>query len=318
MRKIGVLTSGGDAPGMNAALRAIVRSGLKNKCEMYVIYDGYKGLVEGNIEKVDRNFVSEVLNRGGTIIRSARLPEFSELEVRQKGIEQLKKLGIDSLIAMGGDGTYQGAAKLCEMGLNCVTIPCTIDNDIASSDYTIGFDTCLNTIMECVDKLRDTSSSHSRCSVIEVMGRYCGELALFSGVSCGADIIISVDHPLIRDDVINRVSSVRGSGCKHVIILVTEHLCDVHELARDIERSTSFEARAEVLGRIQRGGSPSAFDRILAAKLGVRAVEILLEGKSNRCVGIRGKEIVDYDILEALKIKRVVASEIVRVIEDIA
>lgn len=302
--RIGVLTSGGDSPGMNAAIRAIVRAGLKAGKEMYVIYDGYKGLVEGSIEKVDRTFVANIIAWGGTVIRSARLPEFADIEVRKKGVEQLKKYGIDALVVIGGDGTYLGAKKLTEMGINCIGLPGTIDNDLACTDYTIGFDTALNTIVQCVDKLRDTSSSHQRCSVIEVMGNHCGDLALYSGVACGAELIISPDHQLPKEEVMATLRDLKMHSKRHALVIVSEKLFDVKDLAREIELETGFESRAEVLGRIQRGGSPSAFDRILAARMGVFAIELLLEGKSGRCVGIVQNHLVDYDIYEALKMER--------------
>jgi len=302
--RIGVLTSGGDSPGMNAAIRAIVRAGLKAGKEMYVIYDGYKGLVEGSIEKVDRTFVANIIAWGGTVIRSARLPEFADVEVRKKGVEQLKKHGIDALVVIGGDGTYLGAKKLTEMGINCIGLPGTIDNDLACTDYTIGFDTALNTIVQCVDKLRDTSSSHQRCSVIEVMGNHCGDLALYSGVACGAELIISPDHQLPKEEVMATLRDLKTNSKRHALVIVSEKLFDVKDLAREIELETGFESRAEVLGRIQRGGSPTAFDRILAARMGVFAIELLLEGKSGRCVGIVQNHLVDYDIYEALEMER--------------
>ena len=304
MKRIGILTSGGDAPGMNAALRAVVRTGLYHGLDMYVIYDGYKGLVEGNIKQVDRDFVSDIINRGGTIIRSARLPEFKDRKIRELAIKQLKKHGIEALVCIGGDGTYQGAKALTEMGINCIALPGTIDNDIASTDYTIGFDTALNTIVEAVGKLRDTSSSHQRCSVIEVMGRYCGDLALYAGIACGADLIVTSDHSLTRPDIIRRLKEMHDSGRRHVIFIITEKLCDVHELAHDIEKESGYECRAEVLGRIQRGGCPTARDRVLAGRMGCRAIELLLEGKGGRCIGLHGSDLVDYDINEALAMTR--------------
>lgn len=317
MKRVGILTSGGDAPGMNAAVRAVVRAGLYHGLEMFVIYDGYKGLVEGNIQQVDRDFVSDIVNRGGTIIRSARLPEFKEIETRKKGIEQLKKFGIDALVCIGGDGTYQGAKALSNMGINCIALPGTIDNDIASTDFTIGFDTALNTIVEAVDKLRDTSTSHQRCSIVEVMGRYCGDLALFSGIACGADLIVTSDYQLTRSEIIEKLAEMHKNGKRHAMVIITEKLCDVNELAHDIEKESGFECRAEVLGRIQRGGSPTARDRFLAGQMGVRAIELLLEGKGGRCVGLRGSKLVDYDIDDALKMKRDTHTELVDVIHSI-
>lgn len=314
INRIGVLTSGGDSPGMNAAIRAIVRAGIKHGKEMYFIYDGYKGLVEGNIERVDRTAVANIITWGGTVIRSARLPEFADPEVRKRGVEQLKKYGIDALVVIGGDGTYLGAKKLTEMGINCIGLPGTIDNDLACTEYTIGFDTALNTIVEAVDKLRDTSSSHQRCSVIEVMGNHCGDLALYSGVACGAELIISPDHMIPKEEVMTTLRDLKTSSKRHALVIVSEKLFDVKDFAREIEKETGFETRSEVLGRIQRGGSPSAFDRILAARMGVFAIECLIEGKSGRCVGIINNRLVDFDIYEALQMQRDKHEALVKVI----
>jgi len=314
INRIGVLTSGGDSPGMNAAIRAIVRAGIKHGKEMYFIYDGYRGLVEGNIERVDRTSVANIITWGGTVIRSARLPEFADPEVRKKGVEQLRKYGIDALVVIGGDGTYMGAKKLTEMGINCIGLPGTIDNDLACTEYTIGFDTALNTIVEAVDKLRDTSSSHQRCSVIEVMGNHCGDLALYSGVACGAELIISPDHMIPKEEVMSTLRDLKTSSKRHALVIVSEKLFDVKDFAREIEKETGFETRSEVLGRIQRGGSPSAFDRILAARMGVYAIECLIEGKSGRCVGIIQNRLVDFDIYEALTMQRDKHEQLLKVI----
>jgi len=305
IKKIGVLTSGGDSPGMNCAIRAVVRSGLKAGLEVYGIYDGYKGLVEGNIHKMDRSSVSDIVNRGGTILQTARLREFKEESTRQIGVNNLKKKGIDALVVIGGDGSYMGAKKLTEMGINCVGLPGTIDNDIASTDYTIGFDTCLNTIVECVDKIRDTTESHQRCAVIEVMGNHCGDLALFSGIAEGAEMIITPDHPIPEDEIIANLKAMADAKKKRAIVIVSEKIYpDIHAFADKVSQETGFEARAEVLGRVQRGGSPSAFDRILAARMGAYAVDCLLEGKGGICIGMVNNKIVDYDIYEALQLPR--------------
>ncbi|HOJ45500.1 MAG TPA: 6-phosphofructokinase [Bacilli bacterium] len=317
VKRIGVLTSGGDSPGMNAAIRAIVRAGLKYGKEMFVIYNGYKGLVEGQIEQVDRSFVSSIINLGGTILRSARLPEFADPIVRQKGVDQLRKHGIDALVVIGGDGTYMGAKKLSEMGINCIGLPGTIDNDIACTDYTIGFDTCLNTILNAVDKLRDTTSSHQRCSIIEVMGNRSGDLALFSGIACGAELIVSSDHLIPKKEIMDAMQAQKKSAKQHAMIIVSEKLFDVQELAREIEREVGFEARAEILGRIQRGGSPSAFDRILASRMGAYAIDCLMEGKSGRCIAIVGSDIVDFDIYEALAMQRNPHTHLLKVIDTL-
>ena len=256
IKRIGILTSGGDSPGMNCAIRAVVRAGLSFGLEVYGIYDGYRGLVEGKIEKMNRKSVSDIVNRGGTILKTARLPEFKELETRQKGIEQLKKHGIEALVVIGGDGSYMGAKKLTEMGINCVGLPGTIDNDIASTDYTIGFDTCLNTIVESVDKIRDTTESHSRCSIIEVMGNHCGDLALFSGLAEGVEMVLTPDHPIPEEEIFDTLRKMReGDSEKRAIVIVSEKLFpDIHEFAKRIQEKTGFETRATVLGHVQRGG----------------------------------------------------------------
>lgn len=306
IQRIGILTSGGDSPGMNCAIRAVVRTGLSYGLEVYGIYDGYKGMVEGNIVRMDRKSVSDIVNRGGTILRTARLPEFKELATREKAVAQLKKFGIQAVVVIGGDGSYMGAKKLSEMGINCVGLPGTIDNDIASTDYTIGFDTCLNTIMDCVDKIRDTTESHSRCSIIEVMGNHCGDLALFSGIAEGAEMIITPDHPIPEDEIMSTLKAMHDSDeNKRAIVIVSEKLYpDIHEFAKRVQEKTGFDTRADVLGHVQRGGSPSAFDRILAARMGAYAVDCLVEGKSGICVGIVNNKIVDYDIYEALALPR--------------
>jgi 6-phosphofructokinase 1 len=315
--RIGVLTSGGDSPGMNAAIRAIIRSGLKHNQEMFVIYNGFKGLVEGQIEQVDRTFVSSVINLGGTILRSARLPEFADVKVREKALLQLKKHAINALVLIGGDGTYRGAQKLSEMGINCIGLPGTIDNDIASTDYTIGFDTCLNTIIEAVDKLRDTTSSHQRCSIIEVMGNRSGDIALYSGIACGAELIVSSDHLIPRQEIMDAMKEQKRGAKQHAMIIVSEKLFDIDQLAKEIEREVGFETRTEVLGRLQRGGKPSAFDRVLASRMGAYAIECILADKSSRCIGIKGSDIVDYDINEALQMQRDPHQHLLKVIDNL-
>jgi len=315
-KRIGVLTSGGDAPGMNAAIRAVVRAGLRNGCEMFLVYEGYKGLIDGNIVKADRSAVSEIISRGGTILKSARLKEFKEEAVRKKAVAQLKKMGIDALICIGGDGTYMGAKKLTEMGINCIGVPGTIDNDIASTDYTIGFDTCLNTIVECTDKIRDTTESHSRCSIVEVMGRRCGDLALFSGIAEGVDMIITPDHPISDNEIIENLKQWKKEKKKHVMIILSENIYpSASMLAEKIEKETGYECRAEVLGRIQRGGSPSASDRVLAARLGAHAIDLIMEGKGGLCVGLVNNKVVHYDIYEALQLPRDKHMNLLRLID---
>ncbi|MGM9814376.1 MAG: 6-phosphofructokinase [Candidatus Enteromonas sp.] len=318
IRKIGVLTSGGDAPGMNCAIRAVVRAGLRYGLEVYGVLDGYKGLVEDNIVKMDRGSVSDIVNRGGTVLGTARLREFKEESVRQIAVNNLKKHGIDALVVIGGDGSYMGAKKLTEMGINCVGLPGTIDNDIASTDYTIGFDTCLNTICYCVDHIRDTTSSHQRCAIIEVMGNHCGDLALFSGLAEGVEMIITPDHPIPEEEVIASLKEIHDSKRKRALVIVSEKMYpDIDAFAKKIATETGFEARAEVLGRVQRGGTPSAFDRILAARMGGYAVDCLLEGKGGICVGLINNKIVDYDIYEALQLPRDKHPSMLRLIDII-
>ena len=304
IRKIAVLTSGGDAPGMNAALRACIRAGLYHGKEMYVVYDGLRGLVDGDIHQVNKDFTQDIINRGGTIIRSARLPEFKDFEVNKKAADNLKDFEIDAVIGIGGDGTFRGLNALSKHGIICIGIPATIDNDVGSTDETIGFSTALNTICECVDKLKDTSGSHQRCSLIEVMGRHCGDLAMFAALAEGAEGVICVEHPLKRDVLFRKLRKMKAQNKSHAIILVSENLLDINELAKEIAAETGFEARTEVLGRLQRGGSPTAHDRILAARLSARAVSILVGDKpESKIVGMKNNEIVDYPIEEAVEMK---------------
>lgn len=313
VKKVGILTSGGDAPGMNACVRAIVRTCLVYGLEAYAIYDGYKGILEKNIVKMNRHSVSDIINRGGTILGTARLPEFKDPEVQKKAADILKEIGIDALVCIGGDGTYMGAQALSKLGINCIGVPGTIDNDIASTDVTIGFDTALNTIVECVDRLRDTSSSHQRCSIIEVMGNRCGDLAAYAGLACGAELTITNDLPMTKDEVINILKEQRDHGKKHAMIIISEKVCDVHEFAREIENKCGFETKAEVLGHMQRGGTPTATDRILASRLGEYAVELLKRGISSSCVGIVNNKLSYFNIQDALKFPRKSSEEFVKI-----
>jgi 6-phosphofructokinase 1 len=298
--KIGVLTSGGDAPGMNAAIRAVVRTAIYHGMEAYGIHDGYKGLVEGKIVQLKRNDVGQMLNRGGTILGSSRLKEFAERPVREKAVANLRQYGIDALVVIGGDGTYRGAMALTEMGINCIALPGTIDNDIASTEYTIGFFTALDTAVEAIDKLRDTSFSHQRCTVVEVMGRNCGDLAVFSGIACGAEIVVTKETGFDKPRILERVKNAKAMGKRHIIVVVAENITDVAQLAKEIEAYTTYETRATVLGHIQRGGTPSSFDRVLASKMGSFAVELLRQGLGGKAVFSRGIEIDYCDINDAL------------------
>lgn len=304
IKRIAILTSGGDAPGMNAALRACIRAGLYNGIRMYVIYDGYRGLVQGKIEEVNKDFTQDIINRGGTIIRSARLPEFKEDEVVQKAVDILNDFEIDVLIGIGGDGTYKGLAALARHGIKTVGIPATIDNDVGSTDETIGFTTALNTICDCVDKLKDTSSSHQRCSLVEVMGRDCGDLAMFSALAEGAEGVICFEHMLKEEVLFKKLRKMKAQNKDHAIIIVSENLIDINDLAKRIEEKTGFTARTEVLGRLQRGGSPTAHDRILAARLSSKAIDICLdENLGSHVVGLKNNEIVSVEIEQAITMK---------------
>ena len=283
MKRIAVLTSGGDAPGMNAAIRAVVRAGISKGFEVFGIYDGYRGLYEGKIERLFRKSVSEKINQGGTFLGTARLKEFALEEIREVAIENLHEYGIDALVAIGGDGSYRGAQALHKMGINTIGIPGTIDNDIAGTDFTIGFDTALNTVVDAVDKLRDTSSSHRRCSIIEVMGRNCGAIAIWTGLSVGAEVVLSKETGYDEEKTIELIRDASKSK-RHAIIIVTENLIDVNALANLITENTQFEGRATVLGHIQRGGKPTPRDRVLASVMGVKAVDELAKGTSGACI----------------------------------
>jgi len=300
MKKIGVLTSGGDAPGMNAAIRAVVRKGIYHNLEVYGIYQGYSGLINGNIEKLELGSVGDIIHRGGTILRSARCPEFKTLEGQKKGVEQLRKHGIDGLVVIGGDGSYRGAKALTELGFPCIGVPGTIDNDIPGTEFTIGFDTALNTVIDAIDKIRDTASSHERTFIIEVMGRDAGDLALWSGLAGGAETIVIPEESFNIQEIIERLRRGQERGKKHSIIIVAEGVMSGTEFAKMLQKETDIETRVSVLGHIQRGGSPTATDRVLASRLGARAVELLIQGKGGRAVGIEKNQIVDYDIIEAL------------------
>ncbi|KFK93386.1 MULTISPECIES: 6-phosphofructokinase [unclassified Serratia (in: enterobacteria)] len=301
IKKIGVLTSGGDAPGMNAAIRGVVRAALTEGLEVFGIHDGYLGLYEDRMEKLDRYSVSDMINRGGTFLGSARFPEFRDEDVRAKAIENLKKRGIDALVVIGGDGSYMGAKRLTEEGFPCIGLPGTIDNDVAGTDYTIGYFTALETVVEAIDRLRDTSSSHQRISIVEVMGRYCGELTLSAAIAGGCEFIVLPEIEFSRDDLVEEIKAGIAKGKKHAIVAITEHVCDVDELARYIEQETGRETRATVLGHIQRGGSPVAYDRILASRMGAYSIDLLLQGYGGRCVGIQNEKLVHHDIIDAIE-----------------
>lgn len=301
---IGVLTSGGDAPGMNAAVRAVTRTCLNKGIKVYGVRLGYKGLHEGDFIEFDSHSTRNIINIGGTFLKSARFPEFKDPAVRQEAIDQMRKVGMEALVVIGGDGSYNGALKLTEMGVNCIGIPGTIDNDIPDTDFTIGFDTALNTIVDALDKLRDTSSSHQRCTILEVMGRRCGDLAVHAGIACGAEMIVTSESGFDEEEVIATLKKSKASDKKHALVVITEHITDVHALAKRVEEATGFETRANVLGHMQRGGRPSARDRVLATRMGIKAVELLEEGKGGLCVSDVKGEIVGLPIVDVLGHKR--------------
>jgi len=304
VRRIGVLTSGGDSPGMNAAIRAVVRTALVSDIEVYGIYNGYAGLVNNEIEKLDHKKVGGIINQGGTFLGSARLPEFKEVAVRQKGIDNLRKHGIDALVVIGGDGSYIGASKLTEMGIKCIAVPGTIDNDIVSTDLTIGFDTALNTAVEAIDRLRDTSSSHARCNVVEIMGRHCGDLSMYASIASGAEDVIVAEKGFDFDRLVRQIEEGRARGKNHYVIVLAERLRDAHEVAKELENATGVAVRATILGHIQRGGRPTAMDRVLASRMGSYAVELLKKDLGGRCVSINENRLCHFDIMEALEMER--------------
>lgn len=302
---IGVLTSGGDAPGMNAAIRAVVRAAIKKDMHVLGIRRGYNGLLHGDMVEMNIRSVSNVLHRGGTMLLTARCLEFRDEAGVEKARQNCEKMGIDGLVIIGGDGSFRGARDLSLAGVPCVGIPGTIDNDIACTDYTIGFDTALNTAVEAIDRLRDTSESHDRCSVVEVMGHGAGHLALYASVACGGTACWVNEAGFdVERDIIQKMKSTLQTGKHNFIVIVSEGITDVHSLAKDIQNKTGVEARATVLGHIQRGGTPTATDRIVASRMGVYAVDLLEQGIGNRVVIQKDSKIIDYDILEALTMKK--------------
>lgn len=304
MKTIGVLTSGGDAPGMNAAVRSVVRSAEAMGIKVKGVMRGYNGLIENNFVDLDIRSVSDIIQRGGTILYTARCPKFKTEEGIMEAIKNCKENGIEGLIVIGGDGSFRGARDLSLRGIPCVGIPGTIDNDITSTDYTIGFDTAMNTVIENVDKLRDTACSHERCSVVEVMGHGSGDLALQCGLAVGATAIIVPEKEYDPEAVIAKIRETQKRGRNHFIIIVSEGLCDVRELAKQIEDATGIESRATILGHIQRGGNPTLRDRVVASKMGYAAVELLKDGIGNRVIAMKDSKIVNYDIFEALNMPR--------------
>lgn len=310
IKTIGVLTSGGDAPGMNAAIRAVVRRGLIKGVKMKGIQKGYDGLLNEEIIDMTARDVSDTISRGGTILYTARCAEMRTEEGQKKAADICRKHGIDGLVVIGGDGSFAGAQKLANLGINTVGIPGTIDLDIACTDYTIGFDTAVNTAMEAIDKIRDTSTSHERCSIVEVMGRNAGYIALWCGIANGAeDILLPERYDGDEQALINRIIENRKRGKKHNIIINAEGIGHSSSMAKRIEAATGIETRATILGHMQRGGTPTCKDRVYASIMGARAAELLVEGKSNRLVAYRKGEFVDFDIQEALNMKKDISEE---------
>lgn len=319
MKTIGVLTSGGDAPGMNAAVRSVVRAGCENGLRVMGIRRGYNGLMQGDMYEMNLRSVSNIINRGGTILYSARSPEFKTEEGIQKALNVAKEVGLDGVVVIGGDGSFRGARDLSLRGLPCVGVPGTIDNDIACSDYTIGYDTAMNTVLEMADRLRDTTESHDRCSVIEVMGRRAGYIALNSGIACGATTILipEVEYDFQRD-VIDRMLRTQKTGKKHFIIIVAEGVGGVEEMAKRIQAETGVETRATVLGHVQRGGHPTVRDRVAGSLMGYKAVELLKDGIGNRVVAMQKSVIVDYDIFEALNMTKSLDLDLYKIAHEIS
>ena len=305
VRTIGVLTSGGDAPGMNAAIRAVVRTAIANGIRVCGIRRGYHGLLKEEIIELSARDVADTIQRGGTILQTARCQTMRTEEGQQKAAAICKKYGIDGLVVIGGDGSFAGAQKLANLGVRTIGLPGTIDLDIACTDYTIGFDTAVNTAMEAIDKIRDTSTSHERCSIIEVMGRGAGYLALWCGIANGAEkILLPEEHDYDEQSMIDDIMECKKRGKKNYIIINAEGVGDSINMAKRIEEATGIETRATILGHMQRGGSPTCKDRVYASVMGAKAVELLMEGKSNRVVGYRHGEFIDFDINEALSMKK--------------
>ena len=305
IKRIGVLTSGGDAPGMNPCVRAVVRTALYHGIECYGIRRGYNGLITGDVIKLDNKNVAHIINRGGTILYTARSKEFFTLEGQQKAASTCRFLGLDGIVAIGGDGTFRGAAALSRQGVNVICIPATIDNDICCSNYSIGFDTAANTAIDCIDKLRDTMQSHERCSVVEVMGHNAGYLAMYVGLAVGATAVLVPEKPIdFQEDVIEKIRRARLNGFTHYMIVVAEGAGSASEIASKIKEAIDLDPRVTVLGHIQRGGYPTGRDRINATKMGYMATELLLAGKTNRVVCFHEGRLVDVSIEDGLSMKR--------------
>ena len=305
-KSIAVLTSGGDAPGMNAAVRSVVRAGINKGMRVYGVYRGYNGLLNGDVQEMNLRSVSDIIGFGGTMLYTARSDEYATPQCIKNAANFCRSIDVSGVVVIGGDGSFKGARALTNAGINCIGIPGTIDNDIACSEYTVGFDTAMNTAIQMVDRIRDTAQSHDRCSIVEVMGRRCGDIALQTGIATGATAILVPEIPYnIEKDVIERIVNTQKTGKKHFIVVVAEGVGKVGELASYVEKRLGIETRATILGHVQRGGSPTLRDRVVASQMGFRAVELLEQNIGNRVVAMNGGKIVDLDINEALDMKRV-------------
>ncbi len=304
MKSIAVLTSGGDSPGMNAAIRAVVRTAIYNNLKAYGIQKGFNGLIYGDVIEMNISSVADIIQRGGTILRTARCEEFETEEGLVKALNIVNIFNFDGLVIIGGDGTLRGAKSLVDKGIPCIGIPATIDNDLPFTDYSIGFDTALNTVLDAVNKIRDTTTSHERVSIIEVMGRKAGDIALYSGLAGGAESIIVPEIEMSFDDICKKLLQGKNRGKLHSIIMLAEGVGNAIKLAEDIENKIGMEVRITILGYLQRGGAPTAFDRILASRFGAKAVELLMSGKAGNVVGIKNNKIIDKELCEALSMKK--------------
>lgn len=318
MKRIGLLTSGGDAPGMNAAIRAVVRSALYFGMEVYGIERGYAGLIDDQVMQMEMRSVSNIVQTGGTKLRTARCMEMLTVEGQKKALDTLEKYGIDGLVVIGGDGSFRGAKVLSEYGVPTIGIPGTIDNDLEYTDYTLGFDTAVNTCLDIINKLRDTMTSHERVSVVEVMGRHCGDIALYSGIASGAEIIIVPEVAFDMNEIVSRVNRSRASGKHSNIIVIAEGVMSADAFAKQLQSFTTHAVRPTCIGHVQRGGSPSMMDRMLAAQFGNKAVRLLNEGIGNRVVGIRHNQIIDMDIIEAVSMKKTFNYELYETLQMIS
>lgn len=305
IKKIGIFTSGGDAPGMNAVTRSVTRYAISKGINVVGIRRGYMGLRTGDAFDMNLRTVSDIIHRGGTILYSSRDPQFQTPEGLESAVKFCKESSLDALVVIGGNGTLAGAKTLADKGINCIFIPATIDNDVACSDYSIGYDTAMNTAMEMVDKIRDTAQSHEKCSVVEVMGRHCGDIALRTGIAVGATAILIPEKPWdLEDDIINRIEYTQKIGKRHFIVIVAEGTGKAHEIAEQIKEKTKIDARWTVLGHVQRGGSPTLRDRVIASNMGCHAVDLILRSQKNRTVALACNKIVDYSIDDSLKFKK--------------